>query len=260
MIEVSDLSKSFRLAKQARKKEEHPDPRKDGKWFHALKNISFTVDKGHILGLLGPNGAGKTTLLRLLSTSLKPTGGTARIMGVELSENPIEIRKKIGFLSGNTGLYARLTPREMVAYYGSLHGMTQNQIAERTGELFKTLNMESYADRRNSTLSAGMKQKVSIARTLIHDPEVVVLDEPTTGLDVSAAEHILSLIEEFRQRGRIVLFSTHHMHEVERLCDSIVMIVEGEKCFSGTVAEMKSHGTNLDKAFLELAGEGVDHV
>jgi len=252
MIRVQDLSKSFKVPKQKKAKNSELDPRKEGKWFHAVKHVSFEVQKGKIFGLLGPNGAGKTTILRMLSTAIKPTGGQATVMGMNLVEHPLEIRKKIGFLSGSTGLYARLTPREMVTYYGKLHNMPPELLKARMKEIFDVLEMGSFLDKRNSSLSTGMKQKVSIARTLIHEPEVIVFDEPTTGLDVAAAENILSLIEGFREQGKIILFSTHNMHEVRRLCDEIFIINEGVKCFSGTIDEMRAHGDSLDKAFLNL--------
>ena len=260
MILVQDLSKSFKMPKQSKKKNTDEDPRKDGKWFHAVKNVSFEVPQGKILGLLGPNGAGKTTILRMLSTAIKPTGGQATVMGLNLVEKPLEIRKKIGFLSGSTGLYDRLTPREMVAYYGKLHGMPSDQLESRMRQIFETLEMGSFLDKRNSSLSSGMKQKVSIARTIIHDPEVIVFDEPTTGLDVAAAENILALVEDFRSQGKTVLFSTHNMHEVRRLCDEIVIINLGEKCFSGTTEEMSKHGDSLGKAFLNLIGREETNV
>ena len=260
MIQVQDLCKSFKMPRHSRKKSPDDDPRKDGKWFHAVKNVSFEVSQGKILGLLGANGAGKTTILRMLSTAIKPTGGHATVMGLNLVENPLEIRKKIGFLSGSTGLYDRLTPREMVAYYGKLHGMSSGQLDDRMKQIFDTLEMGSFLDKRNSSLSSGMKQKVSIARTLIHDPEVIVFDEPTTGLDVAAAENILTLVENFRSNGKTVLFSTHNMHEVRRLCDEIVIINLGEKCFSGTTEQMREHGDSLGKAFLNLIGREASNV
>ncbi len=260
MIQVHNLCKSFKMPKQSKKKNPDEDPRKDGKWFHAVKDVSFEVPQGKILGLLGPNGAGKTTILRMLSTAIKPTKGRASVMGLDLSEQPLAIRKKIGFLSGSTGLYDRLTPREMVAYYGKLHGMSADLLDTRMKLIFDTLEMNSFLDKRNSSLSTGMKQKVSIARTLIHDPEVIVFDEPTTGLDVAAAENILTLVEDFRSKGKTVLFSTHNMHEVRRLCDEIIIINYGEKCFSGTTEEMRTHGDSLGKAFLNLIGREESNV
>jgi len=260
MITVHQLSKNFKIKSRKKKKSEAADPREERRVFHAIREVSFQCDEGMILGLLGPNGAGKTTLLRLLSTALKPTSGWAEIHGSHITQDPLAVRKKIGFLSGNTGLYGRLSPREMVGYYARLHGMPAGGIPKRIDELFATLDMRDFADRRCDTLSTGMKQKVSIARTLVHDPEVVIFDEPTTGLDVSAAETILGLIARCRERGKTVLFSTHHMHEVERLCDAVVMLNRGEMCFNGSVTDMKqqTQHSHLDQAFLSLISEEVN--
>jgi len=254
MIEVSGLSKSFRHRKQKVKGSHQKDPREEGKLFHAVRDVSFYAEGGTILGLLGPNGAGKTTLLRMLSTALKPTAGTARFDGVDVVESPLEVRKRIGFLSDDTGLYGRLTAREMVKYFGKLYGIGQRKLKERMDELFSLLDMTGFVDKRNDSLSSGMKQKVSIARTLIHDPKVIMFDEPTTGLDVAAAEAILKFIESCKAEGKTVLFCTHHMHEVDRLCDVVVVLHKGRLCFQGSIEQMRSHTgqTHLDKAFLTL--------
>jgi len=254
MIEVDSLNKSFRRHKQKGKSRRQKEAHEGGKWFYAVRNVSFRAETGSILGLLGPNGAGKTTLLRMLSTALKPSNGTARFDGVDVVESPLEVRKRIGFLSDNTGLYGRLTAREMIEYYGKLHGLKQAKINKRMDELFSLLEMTSFADKRNDSLSSGMKQKVSIARTLIHDPEVIMFDEPTTGLDVAAAEAILKFIESCKAKGKTVLFCTHHMHEVDRLCDFVVVLHEGRLCFEGSIEQMRSHTgqSHLDKAFLAL--------
>ena len=254
MIEVNGLSKSFRRRKQKRKCDHHKDPREEGKFFHAVRDVTFRTEGGTILGLLGPNGAGKTTLLRMLSTALKPTAGTARLGGIDIVENPLEVRRRIGFLSDNTGLYGRLTAREMIEYFGKLHGIGQRKLKQRMDELFSLLDMTGFVDKRNDSLSSGMKQKVSIARTLVHDPDVIMFDEPTTGLDVAAAEAILKFIETCRANGKTVLFCTHHMHEVDRLCDMVVVLHEGRLRFQGSLDEMQSHTgqTHLDKAFLAL--------
>jgi sodium transport system ATP-binding protein len=254
MIEVMGLSKCFRRRKQEGRGRYKKVLREDRKKFYAVTDVSFNAEAGAILGLLGPNGAGKTTLLRMLSTALKPTAGTASFDGIDIVESPLEIRRKIGFLSDDTGLYGRLTAREMVEYFGRLHGMEQSRLKERMNGLFTLLDMTDFADRRNDSLSSGMKQKVSIARTLVHDPEVIIFDEPTTGLDVAAAEAILQFIESCRAEGKTVLFCTHHMHEVDRLCDRVVILHQGHLCFQGSVEEMRSRTgqTHLDKAFLAL--------
>jgi sodium transport system ATP-binding protein len=259
MIEVCGLSKSF---KERRKKARSligllQRLGGSGKFF-AVQDVSFCAENGSILGLLGPNGAGKTTLLRMLSTALKPSAGTAKIGGVDLVENPLGVRKRIGFLSDNTGLYGRLTAREMIKYYGKLHGLDSSRLRRRMDELFDVLDMDDFVDKRNDSLSSGMKQKVSIARTLIHEPDVIMFDEPTTGLDVAAAEAILNFIETCKDKGKTVIFCTHHMHEVERLCDSVVILNKGGLCFEGTLEQMRTKTGQklLDKAFLTLIESG----
>ena len=258
MVEVSGLSKSFRMRRQKTRGRFRLSLPGGGKKFYAVRDVSFRAETGRILGLLGPNGAGKTTLLRMLSTALKPSAGTARFDGVDVVQNAIEVRKRIGFLSDNTGLYGRLTAREMIGYFGRLHGMTHSQIEQRTDKLFSLLEMTGFVDKRNDSLSSGMKQKVSIARTLIHDPDVIMFDEPTTGLDVAAAEAILKFVVSCKAEQKTVLFCTHHMHEVDRLCDCVVILHKGRLCFEGSVEQMRSHSgqTHLDKAFLALIDSG----
>ena len=266
MIELVSVSKTFKIPKSNLKKKKNTfqenDPREDGKVFHAVRNVSFQATKGRILGLLGPNGAGKTTVLRMLSTAIRPTLGSINLDGIDALANPLEARRKIGFLTGNTGLYERLSVREMVAYFGTLHGLKGRVLQERMDQLFQDLDMTSFTERRCNGLSFGMKQKANIARTLIHDPDILVLDEPTTGLDVAAAEAILELIERCRALDKTILFSTHHMHEVDRLCDDILILNHGVECFRGTVDQMRSRSgeQQLDKAFLNLIGEGAHHA
>ncbi len=255
MVEVCGLSKSFReRRKKARNFRGLLQRLKNGRKFFAVRDVSFRAENGTILGLLGPNGAGKTTLLRMLSTALKPSTGTATFDGVDLVENPLEVRKKIGFLSDNTGLYGRLTAREMIKYYGKLHGLGYSRVHMRMDELFNVLDMTDFVDKRNDSLSSGMKQKVSIARTLIHEPDIIMFDEPTTGLDVAAAEAILKFIELCKNQGKTVIFCTHHMHEVDRLCDRIVVLHKGRLCFDGNIKQMHSATgqAHMDKAFLAL--------
>jgi len=266
MLEVDGVEKSFRMSepkwpwsrwsRRAKVTDGKVDPRRDGAWFHAVRGVSFTARGGEVLGLLGPNGAGKTTLMRVLATALVPSRGAVRVDGVDLVAEPNRVRRKLGFLSGDTGLYERLTPREVLRYFGRLYGMERVALEARIAELAATLEMESFLGRRCGALSTGMKQRVSIARALLHDPEVVIFDEPTTGLDVAAAETILGLVERCRAEGKTVVLSTHHMHEVERLCDAVVLIHEGGLKFAGTVEEMRTAGGEaaLDRAFLSLVG------
>jgi sodium transport system ATP-binding protein len=267
MLEVEAVRKSFRVSeprwpwsRRAKGVEPKADPRRDGAWFHAVREVSFTARGGQVLGLLGPNGAGKTTLMRVLATALVPSAGAVRVDGVDLVDEPNRVRRKLGFLSGDTGLYERLTPREVLRYFGRLYGMAQadggRALEARIAALSATLEMDGFLGRRCGALSTRMKQRVSIARALLHDPEVVIFDEPTTGLDVAAAETILGLVERCRAEGKTVILSTHHMHEVERLCDAVVLIHEGLTKFAGTVEAMRAAGGGgaLDRAFLTLVG------
>ncbi len=249
MLDVRALSKTFRVDG---KRHGDPDPRQRAGLFHALRPVSFTAPQGGIVGVLGPNGAGKTTLLRLLSTALRPSSGTAMLDGVDLVADPREARRRMGFLSGSTGVYGRLTGREMVQYFGRLHRVAEPVLARRIDELFALLRIGSAADRRCDTLSTGMKQKVSIARTLVHDPDVLILDEPTTGLDILSAQVIVELIARYREQGKTVLLATHHIHEVEQLCDRLVVLQGGEVCFTGTASQLRerSEKGRLDDALL----------
>lgn len=255
MLEVKGLSKTFPAPKRKKDKvAREKDPREEGKWFHAVKDISFECRAGEILGLLGMNGAGKTTTLRMLATAIKPSEGTALLDGVDVVKHPIEVRKRIGFLSGSTGLYGRLTAREMIRYYGRLNGLSSHTLDQRMSELRELLDMGSFLEKRNDNLSTGMKQKVSIARTLIHDPPVIFFDEPTAGLDVISSKAIVNFIKSCREKNKTVVFSTHVMSEVERLCDRVVIIHFGKLFFSGTVATLKGETgqTDLEDAFKQL--------
>jgi sodium transport system ATP-binding protein len=229
---------------------------KDGKrgTIRAVDNLSFGCRSGEIFGLLGPNGAGKTTTLRMLSTALRPTSGTAEVAGVDVSREPKMVRGKLGFLSGNTGLYGRLTAREMVTYFGRLYGMSDADILARIDEMFTMLDMHEFANSRNEKLSTGMKQKVSIARSVIHDPPVMIFDEPTTGLDVMSSRTIVDFIRRCRAEGKCVIFSTHIMSEARRLCDRVLIIHEGRMYAEGSVQELlnQTGRDNLEDAFIQI--------
>jgi sodium transport system ATP-binding protein len=242
MIEVKELCKEFKDKKRGVVK--------------AAERISFTCEAGMVFGLLGPNGAGKTTTLRMLSTALTPTSGTAIIDGIDIVVDPQAVRSRIGFLSGNTGLYGRLTGREMVRYFGKLYGQSREQIEKRSEELFTMLEMHDFVDTRTDKLSTGMKQKVSIARSVVHDPPVMFFDEPTTGLDVMSSRTIVDFIRNCRERGKCVVFSTHIMGEAARLCDRLAIIHQGRIYREGTVAEMltETGEQNLEEAFIKIVG------
>lgn len=264
MIEITNLSKSFLLSKEAKKqaKQGQQDIRQEGNIFHALKNVSFSCDKGEVLGLLGPNGAGKTTTLRILASALKPDAGSIMINDVDIVKKPQFAKQKVGFLSTKTGLYDRLTAQENIEYFAKLHGMDKDSIAEQGAALYQQLEIEPYLHRRTDTLSSGMLQKVSIARAVIHQPDVLILDEPTTGLDIMATEAILSFIETQRDIGRPVIFSTHHLDEVQMLANKVAIIDNGTSCFNGDIDELKkSTGfDDLRRAFMHIVSDAKEGV
>jgi len=230
-----------------------------GEEVHAVRGVSLGAHRGEILGILGPNGAGKTTLLRMLASIIRPTRGTATVCGFDIVENADEVKGRIGFLSGNTKLYARLTAAETVRYFGRLTGLDDATISERTDSIFASLAMEDIRDRRFEKLSTGQKQKVSIARALIHDPEILILDEPTAGLDVIASRTIVSLIREAKAQHKTVLLSPHYMTEAEELCDRVALIHEGRFLAVDTIEQLVEEAgtTSLNDAFfrhIEAAG------
>jgi sodium transport system ATP-binding protein len=221
---------------------------------HAAREVEFTCAYGEIFGLLGPNGAGKTTTLRMLSTVLRPTSGEARVHGHSVTADPLAVRRSIGYLSGSTGLYGRLTPRELLVYFGRLYGLEEGGLERRAAEVLESLDATSFADTRCDKLSTGMKQKVSIARAILHDPPVLILDEPTTGLDILAAGAMVDFIQQARERGKAVLFSTHILSEAEKLCDRIGIIHEGTIRAVGSLEELRGRTgrTYLEDVFRTL--------
>lgn len=204
----------------------------------AVKDLTFTAEAGQIVGVLGMNGAGKSTTLRMLATVLKPSSGKAFLDGANMHENSLEVRKSIGFLSGSTGLYKRLTARETIVYFARMNGMSEPDIKSRVVELVELLKMSEFIDRRCEKLSTGQKQKVNIGRTIIHDPSLLILDEATTGLDVVAKQSIINFVDHMRSEKRVILFSTHHMDEVDKLCDSIIILNKGELIAQGSKEEV----------------------
>ena len=252
MIQIQGLAKKFKVENPKKLSEQDKkDPRLSGRFFHSVKDVSLRCEKGQVLGLLGPNGAGKTTTLRLLSTALTPDSGSITIDDVDVVKSPIEARKKIGFLSGSTGLYGRLTGRENIEYFGRLNGMSENAISARINEIADQLDMHTFLDRRSETFSTGMKQKTSIARAVVHSPDVVILDEPTTGLDIMAAKTVIDFIKDLKEKKIPVIFSTHHLDEVTELCDHITVIDKGLTSFDGLLSEFVALAPeNLHQAFM----------
>lgn len=221
---------------------------------HALRGLDLAVRPGEIYGLLGPNGAGKTTTLRILASLLAPTAGRARVAGIDVQADPLEVRRRIGFLSASTGLYPRLTARETLRYFGQLHGLEPARLEARISELIGSFGLADFADGRCEALSSGQRQKVSIARAVLHDPPVLILDEPTTGLDVMASGAMIEFIESRRAAGTCVLFSTHVLSEAERLCDRIGIVHGGRLLAAGTYEDLaRDTGREwLDEIFVEL--------
>ena len=240
MIQAIQLTKTFALGR--------------GKTVEAVRDVTFSVDAGEIFGLLGPNAAGKTTLLRMLGTIITPTSGHSVVAGMRTDQAPEEVRRRVGFLSGNTKLYRRLTAREMLRYFGRLYEIPDDHIARRTKELTELLGMAEFMDRRCETLSTGQSQKVSIARVILHDPPVLILDEPTLGLDIMTSRTILDFILHAKSRGHCIIFSTHYMTEAELLCDRIGFIHEGRILALDTMEGLyaQSQTENLKDAFLAI--------
>lgn len=243
MVEVLGLSKQFKKVK-------------------AVDNISFSVKSGEIVGLLGENGAGKTTTLRMLATMLRPTEGTAKVNGYDVINDSKKVRGEIGILfGGEVGLYDRLTAKENIMYFAQLNGMNKEKAEKSIENLVKLLKMEEYIDRRVGKFSRGMKQKVAIARSIVHEPKVMLFDEPTAGLDVTASRIVQDFILQCKKDNRAIIFSSHSMNEVEKLCDRIVIINKGKIVEEGTLEAIKEKYQNHDveDIFMKLIGGEKDH-
>lgn len=243
MIHVRHLSKYYADLKR-------------GKIF-ALSGVSFDALPGQIYGLLGPNGAGKTTLLRILSTVLTPSGGSASINGHDVVTQPSLVRHQIGFVSANTAVYDRMTAWEMVEYFGRLYGLEDEALRQRMNELFERLKMNDFRDVLGAKLSTGMRQKVSIARAIVHDPPVLIFDEATVGLDVLVARALLKTVAELREHGKCIVFSTHIMREAEKLCDRISIMHRGHILAEGTLGELRDRHDeqDLEELFFRLISD-----
>lgn len=245
MIQVEGLFKEFTLTKKQMRENGTSEA-----VYRAVNDVSFTCRPGRIYSLLGPNGAGKTTTLRMISTMILPTRGSIFIGGIDALKSPNEARKKIGFLTGSTGLYERLTPDEVLKYFADLNDVSKSDFEKRKQHYYDLLNMHDFKSKRIGQLSTGMKQKVSITRTMIHDPEVVVFDEPTSGLDVITAENIITLITNCKEQNKTVIFSSHIMSEVDLLCDDLAIITKGKLVYNSTMddfrAQMKSESLTAE--------------
>ena len=274
MIEAYHLKKEFVRPLKNRKSEDlyaakekeknsEPDAKKKiflGKAtkesFYAVNNISFQAHDGEILGILGPNGAGKTTLLRMLGNLMTPTSGEIRVYNAkgEVLTDSVAKKHAIGYLSNNTALYGRLSSREMFLLFGELYGISKEDCEKRAEEVFGLLEMEGFCNQRIEKLSTGQRQRASISRCLIHNPEIYIFDEPTLGLDILSSETIINFMKQEKERGKTVLYSTHYMEEAQYLCDNILMIYEGRKIAYGTphfIMEL-TETDNLRDAFKSL--------
>jgi sodium transport system ATP-binding protein len=246
MVQTHELSKTFHDPKQGA--------------VHAVSGVSITAEPGKIFGLLGVNGAGKTTVLRMLSTVIAPTSGSATVAGFDVVKDSEKVRRSIGFMSTSTALYGRLTAREMLDYFAGLYGIDGPERKRRVDQLIDELQIGEFRDRLCDKLSTGQKQRVSIARTQLHDPPVLFFDEPTAGLDVVMSQTVMESIERARNNGKTVIFSTHIMSEVERLCDWVAVIHGGTIRGEGTVEHLKMEAgeTSLEKTFLKLVAASED--
>ncbi|WP_047418946.1 ABC transporter ATP-binding protein [Cellulophaga sp. Hel_I_12] len=250
MIHIEKLTKSFTATTKKGFKKETTT-------VNAVNEISFDCKPGRIFSLLGPNGAGKTTTLRMIAGIIKPTSGTAIVDGVDILKNSDEVKKHIGFLTGSTGLYERLNPDETIDFFGKLYKIPEAQLKERKEYLFEKLGINEFRKKRMGQMSTGMKQKVSIARTLVHDPEVLIFDEPTSGLDVITAESIIELIRESKENNKTVIFSSHIMSEVDLLCDDLAIINNGSIIYNDTFENFKGEmkAKNLTQEFINRVKE-----
>jgi len=244
MVDVHDLVKVFRTRR--------------GGEVRAVDGLSFSCHAGEIFGLLGPNGAGKTTTLRILATILTPTAGNAVLVGYNTKSEADKVREQIGFLATETGLYDRFTARETIRFFGRINRLSDDEIARRTEEIFSMLELTPLADRRVGTFSTGEKQKLSLARSIIHDPPVLILDEPTFGLDVMAARAVVESIKLFREQGRTILISTHIMAIAEKLCDEIGILYKGRLRALGTLPDLKETyaAADMEEVFFSAVGNG----
>ena len=226
--------------------------------FKALDNVSFVAKAGEVFGLVGPNGAGKTTALRILATILQPSSGSVRIYNFDVSEQADLVRHSIGFVSNNTAIYDRMSAWELVEYFGRLYALPADRLYPRMEKIFRTLQMDEFRDCPGAKMSTGMKQKVSIARALIHDPPVLIFDEASLGLDVVVARALQSIVLDLRDQGKCIIYSTHIMREVERLCDHVAIMYKGKLIDTGTLEELadRHEQNDFEELFFQLLTKG----
>lgn len=247
MIQIQEVTKQFKDKK---------------KYVTALKHVSFSVGKGEVVGLLGENGAGKTTLLRTIATLLTPTEGSVKVAGYDTIKHPNEIKTRIGVLfGGETGLYDRLTARENLQYFALLYGLSKHETKVRIDDLARMFGMRDYLDRKVSGFSKGMRQKVAIARTLIHNPDIILFDEPTTGLDITSSNVFRQLVHQLKREGKTIIFSSHIMEEVSLLCDKVAMMHKGELVYHGDIEHLyqTEESRDMNYIFMSKLVRGDEH-
>ncbi|MEG7284029.1 sodium ABC transporter ATP-binding protein NatA [Bacillus sp. 0909A] len=245
MITLTDCSRRFTDKKKVVK---------------AVRDVSLTIQKGEVVGILGENGAGKTTMLRMVATLLEPTQGTITVDGFDTAKQPAEVKKRIGVLfGGETGLYDRMTAKENLQYFGVLYGLNRHEIKARIEDLSKRFGMRDYMDRRVGGFSKGMRQKVAIARALIHDPDIILFDEPTTGLDITSSNIFREFIQQLKREHKTILFSSHIMEEVQALCDSVIMMHSGEVIYRGALETLyeSERSDDLNYIFMSKLVRGI---
>lgn len=252
MIEINNLTKIYKLSKKQMQKAKSKKNTKI-----AVDGISFEAESGEIFGLLGPNGAGKTTTLRCIATLLKPTDGSIRVSGFDTISDPIEVRKKIGFLTNEIKLDPQFSAKFLFNFFGKMHDVEQPELDKRREELFDYFGIKEFEDKKIEDLSTGMKQKAAIAVSLVHDPEIVIFDEPTAGLDIITARSVTDYLKTLKERGKLVIISTHIMSEAEKLCDRLAIIIDGKKISQGSVKEIleSTNTADLEDAFFQLYKE-----
>lgn len=246
ILKVNDVSKTFRLSKKQQKIERTKETKKV-----AVRNLSFSAYRGEIYGLLGPNGAGKTTTLRMISTLIRPDEGDIEVMGHSVKKDPDLVRKQIGFLTSELKLEDFFTPNYLYDYYASLHGVDPQESAERKRRVFKRFGIDRFAEVKVGDLSTGMKQKASIAISLVHDPDVIIFDEPTNGLDVLTAKTVTDFLLELKNQGKTVIVSTHIFSLIEKICDRVGIIMKGTMIREDTL-ERLTEGRNLEEVFFDI--------
>lgn len=249
MIEIDNLTKVYRMSKKQMQQAKTTRCMKI-----AVDNLKLKIEKGEIYGILGTNGAGKTTTLRCIATLLKPSAGKITVAGYNTERDAEKVRGKIGFLTNEIKLDPDFSPKYLFEFFGKLHGVSDELIESRRCELFEYFGITDFQDKKIRELSTGMKQKAAIAVSLVHDPEIVIFDEPTSGLDIITARLVTDYLKQLKERGKLVIISTHIMSEAEKLCDRIAIIIEGKKIIEGTCKEIltATNTKDLEDAFFEL--------